>query len=395
MIACDLVVGASNDALQTIKHGRTRVVANLHEIQTAKFVLDPEADLHVEALLEKIRYAAGAAQLSTCDAQALSVRMLGDTIGANILLLGFAWQQGLVPVSLEALGRAIELNGVAVATNLTAFSLGRLAAGDPQGLAALAGTMPDSAEQPDEGQGESLAALVDARVAMLTAYQSAAYATQYRALVDEVERAERKLVGELGVLRLSPVVARVHARLLAIKDEYEVARLFTDGQFDASLNEQFEGDFSLQFHMAPPLLSRPGPSGRPRKLTFGPRLMPLLRLLARAKVVRGTVLDIFGRSEERRMERELAADYARTIRALLPRLTSVNMSQAIELAGLADGIRGFGPVKLANLRRIKQQERTLVHELGLDFVAGPTVSHLCEPFRGRAALQAISVVKAP
>ncbi len=395
VIACDLVVGASNDALQTIKHGRTRVVANLHEIQTAKFVLDPDADLHVEALLEKIRYAAGAAQLSTCDAQALSVRMLGDTIGANILLLGFAWQLGLVPVALEALARAIELNGVAVATNLTAFSLGRLAAADPQGLAALAGSARDSAMQPDDAQGESLAALVEARVALLTEYQNATYAGRYRALVEEVERAERKFVGDLGVLRLSPVVARVYARLLAIKDEYEVARLFTGGGFEAALNEQFEGDFSLQFHMAPPLLSRPGPNGRPRKLAFGPRLMPLLRLLARAKLVRGTVLDVFGRSEERRMERELAVDYAHTMRALAARLSSDNMAQAVELAGLADGIRGFGPVKLANLRRIKLQERALVHALGMDFVSGPTVARLCEPARGRAALQAISVVKAP
>ncbi|MBR0566249.1 indolepyruvate ferredoxin oxidoreductase family protein [Azoarcus sp. L1K30] len=395
VIACDLVVGASNDALQTIKHGRTRVVANLHEIQTARFVQDPEADLHVDALLEKIRYAAGGEQLSTCDAQALSLRVLGDTIGANIVLLGFSWQLGMVPVSLEALTRAIELNAVAVPTNLTAFSLGRLAATDPRGLAELVGSAPETGTDVADEHGESLRAVIDAGVERLTAYQNAAYADGYRALLREVELAERGVVGEAGALHLSRVVARVYARLLAVKDEYEVARLFTDGQFDAALARQFEGDFSLQFHMAPPLLSRPGPDGRPRKLTFGPRLMPVLRLLARGKVLRGTVLDLFGRSDERRMERELAADYARTIRALLPRLSSTNLGKAVELAGLAEGIRGFGPVKLANLRRIKQQERSLVHALGLDFVAGPTVSKLCETPRGRAALQAISVVKAP
>ncbi|PKO56407.1 MAG: pyruvate ferredoxin oxidoreductase, partial [Betaproteobacteria bacterium HGW-Betaproteobacteria-21] len=402
LIACDLVVGASDDALRTIKHGRTRVVANLHEIQTAKFVLDPGADLHVDALLDKIRFAAGDGQLQTCDAQALSVRLLGDTIGANILLLGFAWQLGLVPVSFAALARAIELNGVAVANNLTAFSLGRLAAADPAALDALVHG-PDTLAQSGLGAAEGgraeggraeedLAALVERKVAHLTAYQNAAYAECYAALVHETEAAERRCVDAGAALPLTATVARVYSQLLAIKDEYEVARLYTDGRFEADLQQQFEGDFSLRFHMAPPLLARTGADGRPRKLEFGPRLMPLLRLLARGKVLRATVLDIFGRTDERRMERELAHDYAQMIRALLPRLSAETLDQAVELAALAEGIRGFGHVKLANLRAVKLKERALAHALGLDLSASPTVLRLIEATRGRDALQAIRVV---
>ena len=395
LIACDLVVGASNDALQTIKHGRTRVVANLHEIQTAKFVLDADADLHVDALLDKIRFAAGEAQLQTCDAQALSVRLLGDTIGANMLLLGFAWQLGLVPVSLAALARAIELNGVAVANNLTAFSLGRLAAASPQALEALAGGAGDASGSRPNDADEALAILVERHVAHLTAYQHAAYAERYQALVRETEAAERRVVGDGVPLRLTATVARVFGKLLAVKDEYEVARLYTNGAFETDLQRQFEGDFSLRFHMAPPLLARLGPDGRPRKIEFGPRLMPLLRLLARGRVLRGSVLDVFGRTDERRMERELAADYAQMVRALLPRLSAEALDQAVELAALGEGIRGFGHVKLANLRSVKLKEQALAHALGLDFIAGPTVLQLIESMRGRDALRAIPVVVSP
>ncbi|CAL95023.1 indolepyruvate ferredoxin oxidoreductase family protein [Azoarcus olearius] len=388
ILACDLVVGASNDALLTARHGRTRIVANVHEIQTARFVQDPDADLHVDALLAKMRYAAGDDRLDTCDAQALCARFLGDTMGANILLMGYAWQRGLIPVSLAALDRAIELNGVAVAMNRSAFRIGRLAAAGAEALAALAA---GPLAQPEVA--DSLGAIVALHAAHLTGYQNAAYAARYTAFIDKVAAAERKALGADAPLRLAPVVARTYGKLLAYKDEYEVARLYTDGRFRQALEAQFEGDYRLQFHMAPPLLAKPGPNGRPKKMDFGPRLMPLLRLLAAARGLRGTAFDLFGRSEERRMERELAADYARAIDALLPRLAADTVDAAVEFAGLAEGVRGFGPVKLANLRTVKQRERVLLHTLGVDVAHGATIAHLlAQAPRGAEALRGIPVV---
>lgn len=393
LIACDLVVGASNDALQTVKQGRTRVVANLHEIQTARFVLDPEADLHVDALLEKIRHAAGPEQVRTCDAQALAERLLGDTVGANMLLLGHAWQLGLVPVSQAALKRAIELNGVAVETNLLAFGIGRLVAVDLHALDRLVGASL-MGEAVLGHKDEPLAAVVERQVAHLTAYQGKTLAQRYLKLVEAVEQAERAIVGPTAPLRLTVTVAQVHARLLAVKDEYEVARLYTDGAFEQSLAQQFEGDFRLRFHLAPPLLARPGANGRPRKLSFGPRLMPVLRLLAKARGLRGTVFDPFGRTEERRMERELAQDHAALVSAILSRLSMSTLDEAVELAALAGDIRGFGPVKLASLRQIKARERDLAHRLGIDLPVGEVTAGLLAAARGRAALQQIPVVRA-
>ncbi|MFC5769489.1 indolepyruvate ferredoxin oxidoreductase family protein [Thauera sinica] len=373
LLACDLVVGASNDALQTVRRGRTQIVANAHEIQTARFVHDPDADLHAPALLAKMRFAAGDDRVQTCDAQMLAQRLLGDTAGANVLLLGYAWQRGLVPVSVEALDRAIELNGVAVQANLAAFRLGRLAAADPAALAGLAGD-EGLGLLPSRAAGEDLQAIVARQAEHLTAYQDAAHAMRYRALVDRVAAVERGVVGEGAPLRLAATVARVYARLLSYKDEYEVARLFTDGSFSAALAAQFEGGCTLRFHMAPPFLARPDGSGRPRKIEFGPRLMPLMKLLARGKVLRGTALDFFGRTGERRMERALPADYARSIEALLPRLTADVLDKAVVFASLAEGIRGYGPVKLDNLRIVKQRERALAHELGIDFRTSEAVA---------------------
>lgn len=376
LLACDLVVGASNDALQTVRRGRTQIVANTHEIQTAKFVHEPDADLHAGALLAKMRFAAGAERVRTCDAQALALKLLGDTMAANVLLLGYAWQLGLVPVSIAALDRAIELNGVAVKANRHAFRLGRLAAGNPAALAALAGE--GVATDGGAGSETELTALVAHRVEHLTAYQDAAYAMFYRVLVDRVAAVERGVVGEAAPLRLATTVARVYAQLLTYKDEYEVARLFADGSFRRALEAQFEGDYTLRFHMAPPLLAKPDASGRPRKLDFGPRLMLLMKLLARGKMLRGTALDFFGRTDERRMERALPVDYARAIEALLPRLTADTLDQVVRYAALAGGIRGYGPVKLANLRQVKRRERALAHELGIDCFVSEAVQRMLD-----------------
>ena len=385
LLACDLVVGASNDALQTVKHGRTQIVANTHELATAAFVHNPDAVLHSDALLEKMRFAAGADRVVTCDAQALAQRFLGDTIGANVLVLGFAWQRGLIPVSLGALDRAIELNGVAVAMNRVAFAIGRLAAGEPQALDELAGIPPIEEVHPNE----TLARLVERFAAFLTEYQDSAYAAKYRRLLKEVQEMECGLLGAGTELRLTAAVARSYFKLLAYKDEYEVARLYTNGEFERHLKAQFEGHFRLQFHLAPPLVARPGKDGAPpKKLTLGPWLWRPLKILAKGKALRGTWFDVFGYTAERKLERRLIRDYEALIAHLLPRLTRDNLEPIVALAAIPTQIRGYGHVKLASLAVAKARESELLTRLD-GVSAAPSVGAYVEP------LQAIPIVARP
>jgi indolepyruvate ferredoxin oxidoreductase len=373
LLACDLVVGASADALATVKHGRTRVVANTHELATAAFVRDPDATLHAPALLAKLRASAGDERVVTVDAQAIAGSMLGDTMPSNIVMLGHAWQSGLVPVSEAALMRAIELNGVAVAANRLAFGLGRLAAARPGRVAALSGAALSGSGSGSAEQGASPAAghpnpdtaraldgedgLIARRARFLADYQDARYARRYLDLIGRVRLAECRAAGVDAAapdtpLPLTAAVARGLAKLMAIKDEYEVARLYTDGTFLRTLREQFEGWESLRFHMAPPMLAAFGarfrrPDGTPRKLVLGPWMMPAMRLLARGRRLRGTPLDPFGRSAERRTERALLDQYIGIVGVLLSGLERDRLPLAVHVARVPERIRGFGHVKLA------------------------------------------------
>ncbi len=356
VLACDMVVGASESALQTVRLGRTQLVVNSHEIPTDVFVQNPDADLHATELLEKMRFAAGAEHLSVCDANAIAARLLGDTVSTNILLMGLAWQQGLIPISLAAIERAIELNGVAIEMNRLAFHIGRLAASNPQALTRFGSkqmTMDDS-----------LAALIEARAAHLTAYQNEAYAGPYRQLVEHVKRVEQAISSDDKTLPLSRAVATNYAKLLTPKDEYEVARLYTDGVFKKSLEDAFEGDFRVNFHLAPPILGGVDANGVPRKRAFGQWLLPLLKLLATARGVRGTWLDIFGYTDERRTERMLAVEYATSINTALTRLDAESLPMLLELAVLPEQIRGFGHIKLANINKVRMRWNELMAIVG-------------------------------
>ncbi|MCC7059952.1 MAG: indolepyruvate ferredoxin oxidoreductase family protein [Burkholderiaceae bacterium] len=374
MLACDLVVAASDDALQSLSQGRTLVVASRDVLPVAAQVGDPDAPLPVPALLAKLAAAAGAERLSTCDAQRLAEQALGDGLAANILLTGYAWQKGLIPLSRAAIERALELNGVAVAGNLKAFGLGRLAAHDRAALqAALAGEADAASPEPDALDpaasgpmaGEPLAALVARLSDELLAYQDRGHALRLERLVERVAQAERTCRAAGEPLRLAETVARNYAKLLAYKDEYEVARLYTSGAFRRQLEAQFEGDYRLQVHLAPPLLARRGPNGVPKKMAFGGWVFPLLHVLAAVRRLRGTPFDPFGYTRERRIERALPADYAATIEAMLPRLDASRLGAAEQLAGLPASIRGFGHVKLRNLGEAKRREAALAERLGL------------------------------
>jgi len=407
LLVCDLVVGASADALQTVRHDRTRIVVNTHAIPNASFVQNPDANLHADALLAKLRAAAtgctasgdaaAAARdpLATCDAHALANRFLGDTIAANVVMLGFAWQLGLVPVSLAALTRAIELNGVAVDANRLALSIGRLAAGDPAALDAGSAAPCD-----DAARATTLDGLIADREARLLAYGGARYAARYRALVDAARGAD---VGAGHAL--TRAVATTFYRLLAVKDEYEVARLHTDAAFRAALEAQFDGvagrDFRIAFHLAPPLIARRAHGAAPRKLRFGQWLWPVLGVLARGRRLRGTWLDPFGYTLERRMERALADDYEATLRDALARVGATNAADAAAdldrvatLAALHQRIRGYGHVKAANLAAVKRSERDLAAALGIDARTSAPVQAVLDAFSGAGALRGIPVVVA-
>jgi indolepyruvate ferredoxin oxidoreductase len=370
VLACDLVVGASADALGTVKHGRTVILANTHELATAAFVRDPDASLEAPALLEKIHHAAGADRVFTVDAQSIARRMLGDTLPANIVMLGTAFQRGFVPVSEAALLKAIELNGVAIENNKLAFALGRLAVCDPAALLRLEGDGVPAAEP------KTLDALIARRERFLAAYQNGAYARRYRALVERVRDAETAVAGNDGRLALTEAVARQFARLLAVKDEYEVARLYTDGRFVQSLSEHFERWDGMRFHMAPPLFARRGPDGRPRKIEFGRWLMPAMQVLAALKRLRGTPFDPFGRTEERRAERQLASDYEVLIGDAVTALTPESHATALAIAQVPEGIRGYGHVKLTNIATARARWRELTEVLR---TAAPTAPRRTVP----------------
>ncbi|MFC4159121.1 indolepyruvate ferredoxin oxidoreductase family protein [Chitinimonas lacunae] len=365
VLACDLVVGASPQVLATLRPGHSHVVLDPRETPTHQFVQDPDARLDGAALQAALSRAAGRTP-ALCEAQNLSRRLLGDAVCANMVLLGFAFQRGWLPLPLAALQRAIELNAVAVTQNLRAFALGRLAAVD-------AVPLPEpSPWQREEAPPQDVEALLARTMSLLGAYQNRRYAERYRQMVDTVRRRERALLGEEATLPLTLAVATSLARLMAYKDEYEVARLLSDGVLQARLGESFDGtpgqDYRFTFHLAPPLwLSRRRRGKRPAKTRFGQAFRWPLTLLAALKPLRGTLLDPFGWTHERRLERRLVGCYVLHINLILSQLNLGNHGDAVSFAKAAQGIRGFGPVKLANVARVEAIERRLAHRLGISY----------------------------
>jgi indolepyruvate ferredoxin oxidoreductase len=380
ILACDLVVGASPEALQTVRHGRTRILANTHQIPVAESLRNPDAELMSDELLEKMRFVAGDGQVATFDAQTLAEDFLGDTVTANVLAMGYAWQHGFVPVGLAAMQQAIRLNGVAVETNLLAFSLGRLAAADPAALERLR-------DAPSEHAGaESVDALIERARTHLSGYQNAAWAARFDALVQRVRVREQAMSASDAALPLTRAVATSLLKLMSYKDEYEVARLYTDGRFRRQLDDQFEGDVRLEFHMAPPLLSRPKNGQPPRKVVLGAWMMPAMRWLAKAKVLRGSAFDLFGHTEERRTERALIGRFERRVDELLDTLSADNAETARQIAALPLSIRGFGHVKLANLALANAREAELLHRYAPQRYPKPERAGAAGQFKGIAVV---------
>ena len=346
ILGCDLVTSASDRILDAASRQRTAAVVNSHEVMPAQFTHDANFTLPGSDLTLRVAGAVKPGALHAVDASGLAVDLLGDTIAANLFTLGYAYQEGLVPVGASAIEEAVRLNGVSVKLNLEAFQWGRRAAHD---LAAVKAVV-NRREMP---KAETLDDVVARRVVFLTDYQNTAYAESYRLFVNGI----RARTDDAFAL----AVARNLFKLMAYKDEYEVARLYTEGSFASALAKKFTGDFKLTFHLAPPLLGkRDAVTGHAVKSSFGPWMMTAMKLLAKMKGLRGTAFDIFGRSEERRKERTLIEDYRLMISDISTRLTPANHQTAMMLANLPEQVRGFGHVKAASVAAVEVRRSELL-----------------------------------
>ncbi len=354
LLGADLVVSAGAESLLRIATGASAVVNN-HDSPTAEFTHNPDAPFPEQAMEAAIQEVVGSDRAHFMDATGLGAALLGDAIAANLFLLGFAWQKGLVPIGREALEEAIRLNGVAVELNQNAFLWGRRYAEHPQQVRQYAGIAPT----PAAPRAATLEEVIGDRRTRLVAYQNENYARRYTELVARVAAAEGQLaVGQNKTLTLA--VAKNYFKLLAYKDEYEVARLYTNGEFTRQLAEQFDGNYKLSFHLAPPLLSKRDPAtGHLRKREFGPWILGAFRLLAKLKFLRGTPWDFMGRSAERKMERQLISDYEVKIEQILATLNANNYALAVEIASLPEFIRGYGHVKDNNVAVVARRNEEL------------------------------------
>jgi indolepyruvate ferredoxin oxidoreductase len=352
LIGCDIVVSSSPKA--SVAYGEAmRAVINTAEMPTGDIVRNRNASLSVSARLTGIERLVGLEHITSFDANRAAEALLGDTVFANVMMLGAAWQLGLVPVTFAALMRAIELNGVAILQNRQAFAGGRLAATNEDFMTSLLGRAM---------QEETLEALVYRRAEFLKAYQNADYAARYTRFIDRISGLEHERLP--GSKALTTAVAKSLFKLMAYKDEYEVARLHMETGFLDRLRQEFEGDFTVTYHLAPPFLASGSDArGRPLKRRFGQWIQPAFRILARLKFLRGTALDVFGYNHERQMERGLIGWYEALIVELLPQLRGETIEALVKIASLPMEIRGYGPVKKIAARDVKSTIAGLKNDL--------------------------------
>ena len=358
VIGCDMIVAASDEAIAKMQAGSTRAVINGDVAPTGGFTKDPDLQMPTGDMATTIREACGPGAADFVDATELATALLGDSIATNLFMVGYAWQKGLIPIGEAAILQAIELNGAAVESNKKAFEWGRRAAVDLASVQRAA--TPPAAKPESQRLSQSLEETISRRRAFLVAYQSEGYAKRYEDFVAKVRAAESS--AKPGSTQLTSMVARYLFKLMAYKDEYEVARLYTGNDFVKRVEGQFEGDFKLKMHLAPPLWVKPGPNGEPQKRTYGAWMLGAMHVLARMKFLRGTALDVFGYARERRVERQLIGEYERTITELLGKLSASNVDLASEIAAIPEFIRGYGHVKDRHLADAKAREAQLLEQ---------------------------------
>jgi len=356
VLGCDFVVSASQKTMDTTREG-TRMVVNTHQQMTGEFTRNANIQFPAQSLRRTITNGVGDSNAEFVDATRIATALMGDSIATNLFMLGFAFQRGLVPVSSEAINKAIELNGAAVKMNQAAFLWGRRAAVDPAAIERL--IAPKAEVAPAMKISLTLEEIVARRVEFLTGYQNAAYADKYRTLVDRVKQAESSRAKGLG--GLSEAVARYFFKLLAYKDEYEVARLYADPAFMQKIRSQFEGDYKLHFHLAPPLLAkRDRTTAELRKSEYGTWVFTAFKLLAKLRGLRGTPLDVFGYTRERQTERRLIGEYEATVEELIGKLNVDNHALAVKIASIPEEIRGYGHIKERSLALAKTRQVELM-----------------------------------
>jgi indolepyruvate ferredoxin oxidoreductase len=356
VLACDILTSVADDSLAKMQKGVTKALVNTALVMPADFTRNADLRFPLGSMEMEIKDAVSPGDAEFLDATRLATGLMGDSIATNLFMVGYAYQRGLLPLSEAAILRAIELNGAAVESNTQSFRWGRLAAVDPARVvvAAIPSDKPDS-----QRMSTTLDEIIKRRAEFLTGYQDAAYAKRYLDFVTKVLTVEADKIP--GKTSLTEAVARYYFKLLAIKDEYEVARLYSDGEFAKRVAAQFEGDYKLRFHLAPPLTNAPDrETGEAKKSGYGPWMMSAFRVLARLKGLRGTALDIFGKTAERRVERQLITDYEALVAELLPHLAAHNHAIAVELASIPEHIRGYGHVKNRHLKAAKAKEAELV-----------------------------------
>jgi indolepyruvate ferredoxin oxidoreductase len=359
VIGCDMIVAASDEAIAKMQAGSTRAVINADVAPTGGFTKNPDLQIPTNEMADTIREAVGPEAADFVDAGALATALMGDSIATNLFMVGYAWQKGLIPLGEAAIVHAIELNGAAVESNKKAFEWGRRAAVDRAAVERAA--TPPEARPESQRLSQSLEEMIKRRRDFLAAYQDDAYAQHYVDFVHKVREREGAKVP--GSTQLASIVARYLFKLMAYKDEYEVARLYTDGDFLKRVAAQFDGDYRIKWHLAPPIWAKPdAATGEARKSTYGPWMLGALRFLARLKGLRGTAFDVFGYSSERRAERALIDDYRKQIDELLEGLSPERLSLACEIAAIPEFIRGYGHVKVRHLNDAKAREADLVDQ---------------------------------
>jgi indolepyruvate ferredoxin oxidoreductase len=356
LLGADLMVSGGSEVLGMLSSERSSVVVNTHAEMPSQFILDRDFSFPSEAMLDALRKRSRKDRFATLDATRLASALLGDSIAANIFMLGFAFQRGLLPLSGEAIYRALELFGVNVEQNKQSFDWGRFTAVSPEEVEQLA--------TGSDGHGTlavELDEVISRRSAFLTEYQDEAYAQRYLDRIERLRGLEQRVAP--GSEKLTDAAARSYFKLLAYKDEYEVARLYTQTGFLDGLRKNFRGQFKMTFHFSPPFMARDdAATGRPKKYEFGAWILPLLHLLARLRRLRGSRLDVFGYARDRRVERALITEYEGLLDRLEAGFGAEKLDLAVALASIPDSIRGFGPIKTAAIEQARLRTAHLLEE---------------------------------
>lgn len=354
LLGCDLLVSTSEPVLSCLDKQSSQIVVNTNETLPGDFTRDADFRLPVNLLHQRLKSSVAEGQIKLVNATAIATALLGNSIAANLFMLGVAYQRGLIPVNAASIVRAIEINGVEIVFNQQAFQWGRAWVHDASVVENRVSQSLESTVVPEL----TLEELIEDRARLLIDYQDVAYAERFRKLVGQVRKTDTDKNHTL-----TRAVARSAYKLMAYKDEYEVARLYTDGRFQEKVRQKFEGDFKLKIHLAPPILSKLNPdSGKLRKRIFGPWVFSVFRRLASMKKLRGTPWDVFGMTAERREERRLVQAYEMLVEELSGQLNSSNYRRAVELAELPEQIRGFGHVKMRAIDVYKTKQSDLLEQ---------------------------------